>query len=50
MITSDAVSAPLLPHHRRVKPRHTATHDFAVALSRGHRQVEGWMGERESIP
>lgn len=37
MITSGAVSAPLLPHHQRVKPqtrrRHAAVDDFAGALS-----------------
>jgi len=31
MITSGAVSAPLLPHHRRVSHRHAATPDFAEA-------------------
>jgi hypothetical protein len=36
MITSGAVSAPLLPHHQRVIPQtHTATHDFAGALACG---------------
>ena len=31
MITSGPVSAPLLPHHRRVSHRHAATPDFAEA-------------------
>lgn len=29
MITSSAVSAPRLPHHRRVMPRRAAPGDFA---------------------
>ena len=33
MITSGAVPAPLLHHHRRVTRRHAATHDFAGALT-----------------
>ena len=33
MITSGAVPAPLLHHHRRVTRRHAATHDFAEALA-----------------
>ena len=35
MITSVAVPAPLLHHHRRVTRRHAATHDFAEALTKG---------------
>ena len=32
MITSDAVSAPPLPHHRRVILQTHRSHDFAGAL------------------
>jgi len=39
MITSGAVSALLLHHHRRVTPRHAATHDFAGALAPRSRRL-----------
>ena len=63
MITSGAVSAPLLPHHRRVIPQITATHDFAgalgvypskrvllVKLDRGARDRPTDVGEKSAKP